>query len=241
MQKKEQVGIAPARPFPGRREGTCWGRCSPWLRFCAVLLLAYGLPTTSERGATPGWPGNGKWSCRKRREEPSPNPRARKVELRLTYRRKNPRCRRPRTSLAMRSKRFPRAGRSPSRMVATTGAGRHGRSACRGGNVHCQPATGGILFGFAIRGGSPLQVYLDAGASYDPDGSIVSYSWSCGERGGRLPDVRGNVIPTRVSVTLTVTDDDGASPSTTCSVRARHGGSAQLRGAAHSAREPSGQ
>lgn len=68
-------------------------------------------------------------------------------------------------------------------------------------------------------GGSPLQVYLDAGASYDPDGSIVSYSWSCGGSGVAVYRMfESNVIPTRVSVTLTVTDDDGASSSITHSI-----------------------
>lgn len=68
-------------------------------------------------------------------------------------------------------------------------------------------------------GSSPLQVYLDAGASYDPDGSIVSYSWSCGGSGVTVYRMfESNVIPTRIGVTLTVTDDDGASSSTTHSI-----------------------
>ncbi len=68
-------------------------------------------------------------------------------------------------------------------------------------------------------GSSPLQVYLDAGASYDPDGSIVSYSWSCGGSGVSIYRVfESSVIPSRISITLTVTDNGGASSSTTRSV-----------------------
>ena len=65
-------------------------------------------------------------------------------------------------------------------------------------------------------GQSPLQVYLDASSSYDPDGSIVSYSWSFGGQGQALYHVfESNVIPASLSVTLTVTDDGGNSSSTT--------------------------
>lgn len=63
-------------------------------------------------------------------------------------------------------------------------------------------------------GRSPLQVYLDASSSYDPDGKIVSYRWSFGGSGVSLYHVfESNVIPARVTVTLTVTDDKGASSS----------------------------
>lgn len=65
-------------------------------------------------------------------------------------------------------------------------------------------------------GSSPLQVLLDASASIDPDGRIVSYSWSCGGSGISLYRVfESQVIPARVAITLTVTDDRGASSSTT--------------------------
>lgn len=65
------------------------------------------------------------------------------------------------------------------------------------------------------QGASPLQVYLDGSSSYDPDGSIVSYQWSCGGGGAAVYRVfESSVIPSRVSVVLTVTDDCGASSST---------------------------
>lgn len=66
------------------------------------------------------------------------------------------------------------------------------------------------------QGESPLQVYLDASSSYDPDGAIVSYSWSCGGQGVSLYRVfESSVIPATLSVTLTVTDDGGHSSSAT--------------------------
>ena len=64
-------------------------------------------------------------------------------------------------------------------------------------------------------GGSPLQVYLDGSSSYDPDGDIVSYQWSCGGSGVAVYRVfESSVIPARISITLTVTDSGGASAST---------------------------
>ena len=65
-------------------------------------------------------------------------------------------------------------------------------------------------------GESPLLVFLDASASYDPDGSIVSYEWSCGRTGKALHHVfESNIIPARIAVTLTVTDDSGRTASVT--------------------------
>ncbi len=64
-------------------------------------------------------------------------------------------------------------------------------------------------------GQSPLQVYLDASSSYDPDGSIVSYSWSCGGQGKSTFHIfESNVVPTTIWVTLTLTDKGGHHSST---------------------------
>ncbi|WP_458012166.1 PKD domain-containing protein [Candidatus Solincola sp.] len=65
-------------------------------------------------------------------------------------------------------------------------------------------------------GQSPLRVYLDASGSYDPDGHIVSYQWSCGGGAKAFYQVfESNLIPARIAVTLTVTDDGGNMASVT--------------------------
>ena len=65
-------------------------------------------------------------------------------------------------------------------------------------------------------GQSPLRVYLDASESYDPDGHIVSYQWSCGGGAKAFYQVfESNLIPARMAVTLTVTDDGGNTDSVT--------------------------
>lgn len=64
------------------------------------------------------------------------------------------------------------------------------------------------------------QITFDASASYDPDGTIVSYKWDFGD--GTTAD--GVVVthkfgtPGNYIVTLTVTDDDGASASQTAAI-----------------------
>lgn len=65
-------------------------------------------------------------------------------------------------------------------------------------------------------GQSPLRVYLDASGSYDTDGHVVSYQWSCGGGAKAFYHVfESNLIPARIAVTLTVTDDGGNTDSVT--------------------------
>lgn len=65
-------------------------------------------------------------------------------------------------------------------------------------------------------GDSPLQVYLDASDSYDPDGTITSFAWSFGGSGAALYHVfESNIVPCSIPITLTVTDERGLSASVT--------------------------
>lgn len=63
---------------------------------------------------------------------------------------------------------------------------------------------------------------VDAGASYDPDGSIVSYDWDFGD-GGSASGVTAThtyAMPGTYTVTLTVTDNDGLTGTASKSVLA---------------------
>jgi hypothetical protein len=64
---------------------------------------------------------------------------------------------------------------------------------------------------------SGVFVSFNASGSYDPDGgSIVSYSWSFGASGVTAGhEFTSAVAPTTISITLTVTDDEGQSSSVT--------------------------
>lgn len=84
-------------------------------------------------------------------------------------------------------------------------------------------------------------VYLDAGGSLDPDGSIESYRWEIERPDGTTARpscptcVRTDFVPMkpgRYAVTVTVTDDDGAASSDTLfvEVNAVEGPSASLSG-----------
>ena len=71
-------------------------------------------------------------------------------------------------------------------------------------------------------GHSPLTVSFDASASYDPDGSIVSYQWTFGDgtngTGVTISHTYTTTINRTYSVTLTVTDDNGAQATDTHTV-----------------------
>jgi len=68
-----------------------------------------------------------------------------------------------------------------------------------------------------LSGTSPLAVDFDAGASYDPDGTIVSYAWDFGDGESATGKTTSHTFTTTTNqtyiVTLTVTDDDGATGS----------------------------
>ncbi len=66
-------------------------------------------------------------------------------------------------------------------------------------------------------GGTPLTVTFNAAGSSDPDGSIVTYQWSFGDGGSATGVTVLHTYSTQgtYTATLTVTDDDGLTASTT--------------------------
>ena len=89
--------------------------------------------------------------------------------------------------------------------------------------VELPPANQSPTASFTFSPTSPVvgeAVQFDGSASNDPDGSIVSYAWSFGD-GGTAPGAFVSHVfssNTSFSVTLTVTDDDGATGSQTKTV-----------------------
>ena len=80
-----------------------------------------------------------------------------------------------------------------------------------------QPPTASFM-----TGGSALRVTTDASASRDPDGTITEYLWAFGDGGtasGRTAS-HDYVTPGTYTVRLSVTDDSGATASTTRTVTA---------------------
>jgi PKD repeat protein len=69
----------------------------------------------------------------------------------------------------------------------------------------------------AVTGFAPLTVGLDGSASSDPDGRVVSWAWSFGDGGTATTAATTHVYPAPGTYTasLTVTDDRGATGTTT--------------------------
>jgi N-acetylneuraminic acid mutarotase len=69
-------------------------------------------------------------------------------------------------------------------------------------------------------GTASLTVQLDGSGSTDPDGTIVSYAWawSAGTAGGESPSIQ-LTDPGTYAITLTVTDDDGATDTDVVTVQ----------------------
>ena len=71
-------------------------------------------------------------------------------------------------------------------------------------------------------GNAPLAVAFDGSTSSDPDGSIASYAWSFGDGGSATGAATNHTYQTAGTYTaaLTVTDNQGATHSTTLSITA---------------------
>ncbi len=67
-----------------------------------------------------------------------------------------------------------------------------------------------------VSGASPLRILCDASGSHDPDGNIISWRWSFGMEGIRVYwVVESQVLPAKIPISLTVTDDAGVTSTET--------------------------
>ncbi len=84
-------------------------------------------------------------------------------------------------------------------------------------NTHSNQLPVAAFTANPISGTAPLEVTFDASSSHDPDGSIVSYSWDFkdGTIGNGKTVKHTFTSATSYSVKLTVTDNSGATSSTT--------------------------
>ncbi len=82
-------------------------------------------------------------------------------------------------------------------------------SLCSGAPVNQAPVA--CFSAFPVSGNAPLDVNFDASCSYDPDGSIVSYSWSFGDGGTdtTVTPFYTYYTPGTYTARLTVTDNLG--------------------------------
>jgi PKD repeat protein len=81
------------------------------------------------------------------------------------------------------------------------------------------------IFADVTSGIIPLSVYFDGSGSYDPDGEIVSYDWDFGDGATGSGDTVSHTFTAagEYTVTLTVTDDQGAAVSETVEISADSG------------------
>lgn len=89
--------------------------------------------------------------------------------------------------------------------------------------VTAPPANQAPTAAFSVMpetGAAPLEVELDASASSDPDGNITSYAWNFGdgEKGDGVAVSHTYGEPGEYTITLTVTDDKGATAERTATV-----------------------
>jgi PKD repeat protein len=75
-------------------------------------------------------------------------------------------------------------------------------------------------------GDGVINVNFDGGESYDPDGSVVSYSWSFGDGALGNGEIASHSFPSFgiYKVTLTIADDHGAIGSATIALEINSAG-----------------
>jgi len=114
--------------------------------------------------------------------------------------------------------------------VEVTGTAPQNANACGGGSTNQNPVAS---FSTTTSG---LTVNVNGGASSDPDGSVASHAWNFGD-GSTVSGAtasRTYAAAGTYTVTLTVTDNQGATNTTTRSVTVTSGGNPQCPGAAYS-------
>jgi len=95
-------------------------------------------------------------------------------------------------------------------------------TSCPNGGPSPEPTNQSPIASFSCSstfGESPLTVSFDASASYDPDGSIISYAWTYGDGNVGIGKTTSHTYSSTTDRTytakLTVSDNDGAQSSTT--------------------------
>jgi serine protease len=136
----------------------------------------------------------------------------------------NPIAPHPPAGITRRASALPIAALMIAALLAVAGCGGGG-----GGSSSTQPvatnrAPDAAFTPSTSDGLAPLAVTFDASASRDPDGSIAGYAWDFGDDATATagPTVSHTFADTGTfTVRLTVTDDDGATATTTRNVRVR--------------------